>query len=270
MAAGKCGALVANGRQCRRNAKTRNGLCGKCHALTERGTQCKCIAKGLGEYCLNWPTHRPRSHEVKRTTAANRLPAAEDSASTRRSGTNAARKDLPQRVRVEAAKICADAMSTRNLDETIREKLVDVVGEKTVDMLTRHWDGTQCNELAKVARKLLGVRSYFQKLLSSLITRIMLLFGYGDPVSIFTGELVKAVPVPWFAKVTAAARIIQLTGIWLCFINDRKLTACECMTDLVKFESIEVLGRLLTAGLGDWRQIVDKVPLETGQLRPVR
>ena len=89
----------------------------------------------------------------------------------------------------------------------------------------------------------------------------MALLGHGNLVSSFTGELVKALPVPWFAKVTAAARIIQLTGIWLCFINDRKLADCECMTDLVKFESIEVLGRLLVAGAGDWRQIVDRVPV---------
>jgi hypothetical protein len=157
--------------------------------------------------------------------------------------------------------MCADAMLARSLDGAVRQKLVDIVGEKTVDLLTEDWDGTQCDELAKAARKLLGLKSLFQKFLGYLVTRIMASLGHGDQVSGFAGELVKAVPVPWFAKVAAAARIIQLTGIWLCFINDRKLADCECMTDLVKFESIEVLGALLAAGAQDWRQIADRVPV---------
>src|ERR1022692_1402703 len=132
MAARQCRALVANRRQCRRSAKTHNGLCGKCHALTERGGQCKCPAKGRGEYCLNWPTHRPGIYEVKPKSAVRKQPPARAAASTRRSDADVVRKDLSQRVRIEAARMCADAMLARSLDGAIRQKLVDIVGEKTV------------------------------------------------------------------------------------------------------------------------------------------
>src|ERR1700691_6749484 len=115
MASNACRALVANGRQGRRRARTRKGLCGKCHALTEKGTQCKYRAKGNGEYCLNWPTHQPGAYEVKSTSAARRKGPASATAANRRN--EIMRKDLSRRLGAEAAKMCAEAMSAQNLEE---------------------------------------------------------------------------------------------------------------------------------------------------------
>jgi hypothetical protein len=146
----------------------------------------------------------------------------------------------------------------------IKAQLVQTTSEKTVDLLTSHWHGSQCDELAAAARRLLSLKGLLQKFLSYILTRITRALGYGDAVSSFVDELVTAVPVPWTAKVTAAARIIQLTGIWLCLINDLDLTDCSCLIDLVRAEGLDALGQLLAAATQNWREILDRVPV-TGQ-----
>ena len=73
-------------------------------------------------------------------------------------------------------------------------------------------------------------------------------------------QLVSAIPLPWNAKLVAAARVLQLTGICLCFSRERNLMECRCLHDLVQFEGMQAIGRLLTAAIGDWREIAWEVP----------
>lgn len=202
MATGQCRAMTANGRKCRRKARTRDGLCGKCHAITEKGSQCRLSAKGRGEYCLNWVSHYPDYAKVARAPARSGRASARTVRSG--SGANLAERKLSQRLRSEAAKICADAMMGSSFEATIRSQLIGVTSEKIVDSIADHWHGSRCEELAATARRLLN---------------------------------------------------------HLCFIDDRDLSDCSCMLDLVKFEGLEALGRLLSAGVQDWREILNRAPV---------
>jgi hypothetical protein len=130
-----------------------------------------------------------------------------------------------------------------------------------MEALKEHWDGRQCEELAKIARGLLGIKGYLTKLLKIAVNWIMLKAGVEDDFArLVACQLVAAIPTPWNAKLVAAARVIQATGICLCFANDR-LMECQCLHDLVQFEGTEAIKRLLSAAIGDWQEIAELMPV---------
>lgn len=76
--------------------------------------------------------------------------------------------------------------------------------------------------------------------------------GAGDAVQAFTAELVANIPLPWDAKIIAAARGLQMTGIVLCVANSDDLPRCSCFTDLVLAEARALARKLLVAAMDDW------------------
>jgi hypothetical protein len=125
--------------------------------------------------------------------------------------------------------------------------------------LAERWDGKGCEELAKIARGLLGIKGYFTKLLQLALNWIMEKTGVGDFPRLVACQLIAAIPLPWNAKLVTAARVLQVTGICLCFSRDR-LMECRCLHDLVQFEGMQAIGNLLTGAVHDWREIAERMP----------
>ena len=167
---------------------------------------------------------------------------------------------LSEKAKREAATLCADAILGQNVLTAFESQITDYVSQELVDELTENWDGRQCDEIAKLARGLLATRSYFYKTLQIILNWLMLKLGYGDMARFFACQLISAIPVVWYAKLVAAARILQITGICLCFMNDRSLTECRCLHDLVLLEGKEAIGRLMRGAIHDWREIEMRVP----------
>lgn len=165
-----------------------------------------------------------------------------------------------QNAKGQAAKLCADAIADHEISENFQDKITGIVSESVVESLTAKWDGKQCKRLAKAARKLLMTRSIVRQLLAYLVNRFMLALGWSGPARIFVCELVCRMPVPWYSKIAAAARVIQLSGICLCYANNRDLTECECMIDLLRYEAKSGVSKLMTAGFEDWHDIAEKLP----------
>jgi hypothetical protein len=143
---------------------------------------------------------------------------------------------------------------------SFESQITDYVSELVVEELEKNWDGRQCGEIARLARGLLSIKGYFYRFLQVIVSWVMSKLGYGDLARFFACQLVTAVPVVWNAKLVSAARILQVTGICLCIMNDRSLTECECLHDLVLFEGKEAISRLMTAAVHDWREIARRVP----------
>jgi hypothetical protein len=168
--------------------------------------------------------------------------------------------DLSIRAKREAAKLCAEAITGQGVLPAFEAQITDYVSEKTVDELSRNWDGRQCEELARLARQLLAVKSHFYRALQVIANWIMLKLGFGDTARFFVSQLVIALPVAWYAKLVVAARILQVTGICLCFVNDRSLRECKCLHDLARFEGMEAINRLMTAAVHDWHEMPRRMP----------
>lgn len=170
------------------------------------------------------------------------------------------KQQLSEKAKREAATLCADAILGQNVLTAFESQITDYVSQELIDELAGGWDGRQCDEIAKLARALLATRSYFYKIIQIIVNWLMLKMGYGDIARFFTCQLISAIPVAWYAKLVAAARVLQITGICLCFMNDRSLTECRCLHDLVLLEGKEAIGRLMTGAIHDWREIERRVP----------
>ena len=85
-------------------------------------------------------------------------------------------------------------------------------------------------------------------LASSLLGRM----GSGDFARAMGAELVSRLPLPIDAKIIAAARGLQASGIVLCLANGTEMTRCQCIIDLALSEAKDRVGSILTAATADW------------------
>jgi hypothetical protein len=259
----RCWALLDDGHKCTRNAKRLNGLCGFCHGITSEHKRCtQPITKNKrGKYCGR--KHKTREEiESYREARANkrRRPPRNSAESSNDRSPQGRETELTDAVKREIATFCANAILNEGVLAAFDSQIADYVSEKIVDEITRKWDGKNCDEIAKIARGLLAIRGHFQKLLRVILNWIMVKLGYRDLARLFACQLISAVPLMWYTKVVAAARILQISGICLCMRNDRDLKDCKCLHDLVIFEGKEAVGRLMAAAIHDWREMAERVP----------
>jgi hypothetical protein len=277
-----CHAYLDNGNKCTRKIKYLDGLCGYCHGITDEWKRCTHrVRKGeahcgrkhqtLDEIAEHRASRRRASHQTRAASGSGRRsPQSQHSTrqptkqkvTPRHKSSKPPRKkgDLSNRAKKEAARLCAEAIAGQGVLSAFESQITEYVSDKIVEELSRNWDGRQCDELAKLARQLLAVKSYFYRAIQIVVNWIMLKLGFGSIARFFVCQLITALPVAWYAKLVTAARILQVTGICLCFMNDRSLTECKCLHDLVVFEGKEAISRLMTAAAHDWREISERVP----------
>ena len=155
----------------------------------------------------------------------------------------------------EAAQLCEAAIVTNDVISVFQSQVLDLVSDKVVSELTKDWDGRQCKHIAKLARSLLDVKNYFYEILADIVNWAAGKLGWGSTARIFACQFVNLVPALGLAKIIAAGRILQLSGICLCVMDGRSLVDCECLHDLVIFETKEAINRLMMAAGHDWRQL---------------
>jgi hypothetical protein len=128
-----------------------------------------------------------------------------------------------------------------------------------IDRLTAKWNSKQCRKLAKSARRLLKTKNIVHQILAYFVDRLLLALGYPSPARIFVCELACRLPVPFYSKIAAAARIIQISGICLCCMNGRDLTECECMIDLLRYETKQGVSDMMTTGFDELSEIAARL-----------
>lgn len=57
------------------------------------------------------------------------------------------------------------------------------------------------------------------------------------------------------AKLTAAARTIQIAGLVLCLMDGRDLARCDCFIDLALAETKERVSQILETRLASWAEM---------------
>lgn len=294
----QCYEFFDNDHQCRRKATQPNGRCGKCHGITAEWKHCTQRAT-KGKYCgrnhktleeiaehkaaararrnrsrsrsprtiaSNWTSYSTPPSSSGSAQSSYGAPRSGQSTSANRSrssgqgGTgNRSRPSLSDAAKRQAAILCSNAILGQDVLAAFESQITDYVSTEVINELTEHWDGRRCEDLAKIARGLLGLKGYFTKILQVALNWIMKKTGFGTFPRLVACQLLGAIPLPWNAKLVAVARVLQVTGICLCFSHDR-LKECRCLHDLVQFESMLAIGHLLTGAIHDWREIAERMP----------
>ena len=87
------------------------------------------------------------------------------------------------------------------------------------------------------------------------------LFGADDFTRAFASELAANIPLgPIDAKAVSVARGLQISGVFLCIMDNRDLTECECFIDLALTETKERVKQILIAGISDWTGLARFTP----------
>jgi hypothetical protein len=157
----------------------------------------------------------------------------------------------------EAAEFCADVLADGSWEQAVSDLLTDLAGHAW-DRLKhdRRRHRRNCKKLAQLARTILKTQDQIHRLAGELASQAASVAGVRGPALDFTRELVKRVPIGLAdAKLTAAARTIQIAGIALCLMNGRDLTRCECFIDLALAETKERVSRILDMRLTNWVEL---------------
>jgi len=101
----------------------------------------------------------------------------------------------------------------------VADRLTDRAGDAW-KRLTRSRRRRNCKKLAQMARTILKTKDQVHRLAAELAGQAASVAGVRGTALDFTRELVKSIPiVPVDAKLTAAARAIQMAGITLCLMG---------------------------------------------------
>jgi hypothetical protein len=164
----------------------------------------------------------------------------------------------------KAADYCADVVIGSGWVDAIAERASGYVSEETWQRLLRGRRGRYCKALARVAEHILAGKQKIHNALGFLASRGVRLLGGSDAIQAFTEELVDAIPLPLLdVKLVAAARGIQVTGVFLCVADDRDLTRCECFIALALTETKAQVKKILLTAMTDWANL-RKFPPKTG------
>ncbi|WP_432892099.1 hypothetical protein ACQPYH_16060 [Kribbella sp. CA-245084] len=162
---------------------------------------------------------------------------------------------LAKRRRVDGAiELCA-AVVTDSWQATVAERAADYAVSDTFRKLVRSRRRHHCKALAEVAQLILAAKNKAHEVLGLLGGGLMSLLGFGGLAKRFARELIERIPLPFDAKVTAAARGVQITGILLCVLNGDELRRCQCFIDLALEQAKTAVKKILTTAMEDWTQL---------------
>jgi hypothetical protein len=68
-------------------------------------------------------------------------------------------------------------------------------------------------------------------------------------------EVVSRIPLPFDVKLSAAARALQIAGIYVCLVGGRGLAGCACLKDVLKVEGQAQVQKLILGSMQDWKEL---------------
>ncbi|MGP3922285.1 hypothetical protein [Streptomyces sp. 8N616] len=137
----------------------------------------------------------------------------------------------------------------------IPERAAAYVSDETWKRLVRRHRKRGCDDLAQLARNILKGKDQLHEAVGRAAGGLFGLLGRPKIERIFAQELARRIPLPVDAKLSAAARGLQIAGIYVCIVSGRDLADCACLRDVLKVEGKDRLERLIHGALEDWQSL---------------
>ncbi|MEV0743397.1 hypothetical protein AB0I51_47520 [Streptomyces sp. NPDC050549] len=152
----------------------------------------------------------------------------------------------------EAAQLCLDVVE-RGGTAVIAERASAYVSDETWKKLVKRHRRTGCDDLAELARNILKGKEQLHEAVGRAAGGLFTLLGRPRIERVFAQELARRIPLPVDAKLSAAARGLQIAGIYVCIVGSRDLADCACLRDVLRGEGQERLQRLMQGAIEDWQ-----------------
>ncbi|MFF8534196.1 hypothetical protein ACF07B_19955 [Streptomyces sp. NPDC015532] len=118
--------------------------------------------------------------------------------------------------------------------------------------MKRHRKGG-CDDLAQLARSILTGKDRLHDVVGRAAGGLFGLLGRPKIERVFAQELARRIPLPVDAQLSAAARGLQIAGIYVCIVGNRDLADCACLRDVLRAEGKERLKQLVQGAMDDWQ-----------------
>ncbi|MBY8343024.1 hypothetical protein LXH13_19940 [Streptomyces spinosirectus] len=135
----------------------------------------------------------------------------------------------------------------------IAERASAYVSEETWKTLVKRHRRRGCDDLAQLARSILKGKERLHEAVGRAAGGVFGFLGRPRIERVFAEELARRIPLPVDAKLSAAARGLQIAGIYICIVGNRDLADCACLREILKAEGKERLKRLMQGALEDWQ-----------------
>lgn len=161
----------------------------------------------------------------------------------------AERRDLE-----EAVRFCIE-ISQDGGESAIAQRAAEYVSEETWKALLYKYRSGGCDDLAKLARQILEGKKKLHDLVARAAGGLLGILGRSRIERLFAQEVARNIPLPMDGKLAAAARGLQIAGIYICLVGDQQISECACMQDVVKTEGKARFKKLLESSIEDWRHV---------------
>lgn len=227
----KCGRRWGDGKPCRNDVRS-PGLA--CYLHGGPGAPASSSRRTAKPRATGPRRRTPASQSLSATwgpaweTAAPQVPASAPAPRRPASAPAASQSDLERRRVKEATYFCADSLSV-GWQQAVADRAANYA-QATFQRLFGVRRRRYCKALAQMAREILKAKDHIHELAGELAGDVAGVKG--TPLA-FTRELVANIPLkPIDAKMTSAARGIQVIGILLCVMTGRDVTRCQCFSAL--------------------------------------
>ncbi|MGC0421138.1 hypothetical protein [Embleya sp. AB8] len=157
------------------------------------------------------------------------------------------------------ARFCADALDGGGT-AAIADRAAMYVSDETWRALVKEYRGRGCDDLAQLARDILNGKEHLHDVVAQSAGVVLGFLGRSRIERTFAQELARTIPLPVDAPLSAAARGLQIAGIYICLVGNQNLAECACLRDVFKVEGKERIAQLMQAAVGDWRELPTRLP----------
>jgi hypothetical protein len=165
-----------------------------------------------------------------------------------------------ERQRAEAAaRLCLDVVEQGGSAAVIAERASAYVSHKTWETLVKRHRRGSCDDLARLARSILRGKARLHEAVGRAAGGLFGLLRRPSIERVFAQEVARRIPLPVDAKLAAAARGLQIAGIYVCIIGAGDLADCACLREVLKVEGEERLQRLVQGAMEEWRWLPSRM-----------
>ncbi|TXL91842.1 hypothetical protein [Streptomyces sp. IB2014 016-6] len=135
----------------------------------------------------------------------------------------------------------------------IADRAVAYASGDSWNRLVKRHSRKGCDDLALLARSILLGKDQLHDVVGRAAGGLFALLGRPKVERVFAQELARRIPLPVDAQLSAAARGLQIAGIYVCVVGNRRMTDCACLRDVLIVDGQERLQQLLEGALEDWQ-----------------
>lgn len=152
----------------------------------------------------------------------------------------------------QAVNLCSEIVSDGGA-AVIAERATTYVTDETWKRLVKNHKRGGCDDLAELARSILKGKERLHAGIGQVAGGLLGFFRRPRIERMFAQELVSKIPLPVDGKLAAAARGLQVAGVYVCIVRGQQMSSCACLLDILKVEGKVRLKRLMENSLEDWQ-----------------